>query len=98
MSSVRPFSERLGLRQPRTVGQVASMDVELRNGLWSVLHLQFWQLRGNSYAAGIPQALLLAIWVNFLKRPADTLRIEPGLAEVRDGFFKWPRNQVYDLH
>ena len=45
MSSVRPFSERLGLRQPCTVAQVASMNDELRNGPWSVLHLQFWQLR-----------------------------------------------------
>jgi len=97
MSSVHPFSERLGLRQPRTVAQVASMDVELRNGLWSVLHLQFWQLRANRYVGETAKSLLLAIWVNFLKRPADTLQIERGLAEVRDGFFKWPWNQVYDF-
>jgi hypothetical protein len=97
MSNPRAFSERLGLRQPRTVAQVSSMDDELRNGLWSVLHLQFWQYRANAYVGQTSQSLLLAIWVNFLKRPADTLRIEQGLAEVRGGFFKWPWDQVYDL-
>jgi hypothetical protein len=43
------------------------------------------------------QSLLLAIWVTFLKQPADTLRVEQGLAAVRAGFFKWPWNEVYDF-
>lgn len=97
MPNMRSFSERLGLRAPRTVAQVASIDDELRNGLWSILHLQFWQFRTSPYVGGTVQSLLVAVWVGFLKRPADTFRIEPGLAELRELFFNWPWNQVYDL-
>ena len=72
------------------------MDDELRNGLWTVLHLKFWQQLNNRYLAE-PQQLLLSVWVNYLKLPADTLSIERGHRSVRDLFFKWEWNEVYDL-
>ena len=31
------FSERMGLREPRTISQVDSLDYETRTALWNVL-------------------------------------------------------------
>ena len=96
MPNARSFSERQGMRQPRVVAQVASMDDELRNGLWSVLHLQFWQQLNDPYL-NEPRGLLLSVWVNYLKLPADTLSIDKGHRALRELFFKWEWNEVYDL-
>ena len=37
------FSERMGFKPVKTVIQVDSMDVELRNGLWNALTLFYWK-------------------------------------------------------
>jgi hypothetical protein len=94
---MRPFSERLGLRQPKSVLQVASMDDELRNGLWNVLLLQFWRYISSDYGGGEAQRLLLITWTNFYKEPVDTMRRPTeAVARLRSDFFDWPWNVVYD--
>jgi hypothetical protein len=40
------FSERAGITKPKTLIQVASMDVNLRNSLWNMLEEYYW-VRGS---------------------------------------------------
>lgn len=94
---MRPFSERLGIQQPKSVLQVASMDDELRNGLWNVLTLTFWGQLGGDYGAGPAHRLLLITWTNFYKEPVDAMSVpNQALLRVRADFFSWPWNVVYD--
>ena len=72
------------------------MDDELRNGLWSVLHLQFWRYFGSPYNDEA-QSLFVNVWVNYLKLPADTLSLDRGHRTFRELFFKYEWNEVYDL-
>lgn len=89
------FSERLGLSQPKSVLQTASMDAELRNGLWNVLHVVYWQLLGDRFESGPADSLLTLTWLNFFKRPMDTMSFN-ALGNLREEFFDWPWNRVYD--
>lgn len=72
------------------------MDDALRNGLWSVLHLQFWRYLSGPYNKEA-QSLLLNVWVNYLKLPADTLSLDRGYRTFRELFFKNEWSEVYDL-
>lgn len=73
------------------------MDDALRNGLWNVLTLAFWQNVGRDYESQLPQRLLVMTWAVFYKEPVDTMsRPAAALERVRADFFKWPWNEVYD--
>ncbi len=73
------------------------MDDDLRNRLWSVLHLQFWRHLYDPFGGGTAQELLLSVWVNHLKLPADTFSVDQAFKGLRDLFFKWAWNEVYDV-
>lgn len=95
------FSERMGLKTPRVLAQVESMDDALRNGLWNVLyHLYF----------GSPDIdddhLSKLIWWNYFKAPIDARPSEAGgygatyddnWKEVRAYFFNCQWFEVYDF-
>jgi hypothetical protein len=46
---MKTFSERKGLKKVTETIQVDSMSDELRNSLWNVLHLFFWNTKGFLY-------------------------------------------------
>jgi len=65
------FSERMGLRKPRDVVQLDSMDANLRMGIYNFLYDRFigqWRVQ-NAYAAGHSAARL--VWTIFWHLPAD---------------------------
>src|SRR5712692_256767 len=97
------FSEREGL-VPRKALQIDFIDEELRNRLWTALHLVFWRTVDDSYTSWPSTyrdiySLIQAIWINFLKRPIDTMPESWGgiLRQIRDWYFRSSWNQVYDF-
>lgn len=95
---MRRFSERLGLAQPKAVLQTSSMDDDLRNSLWNVLSLQFWRYVHDRFMSGSADRVVIATWVNFHKRPVDTMPAASAnaIVAIRKEFFEWPWNTVYD--
>lgn len=90
------FSERLGLRQPKSVLQVSSMDDDLRNGLWNVLHLTYWQLVSSPWSRDALDRVVISTWANFYKKPVDQ-QPRDAIAAIRKDFFEWPWSTVYDF-
>jgi hypothetical protein len=100
------FSERIGKRAPKDVIQVDSMDEDLRNGLWNVVLVQvLFKIRGKSDIYAISKQLpgfyliMMSIWINFLKAPADDIPNHVGDAQERlkKLFFEWSYLDVYDF-
>ena len=104
------FSERYGHRPVRTLIQLESMDDALRNGLWSVLYDHvcasvIWTsgISPGRYIShnsnGDHWQLARRLWLDFFKRPIDTLKYEWSDVEktLRDYFFTKPWDEVYDV-
>lgn len=95
------FSQRKGIKPPKTVAQVESMDADLRIGLWNILTAYFFdKIRGELiYKIPPMHRLLNSIWHSYFKIPLDTLDdwgAKP-YAKIRDYFFKAEWNEVYDF-
>ena len=97
------FSERIGVKPPKAVLQLDSMDDDLRNGLWNAASLSVL----NTIAQTLPLSeyrpfvatLLRTIWADFLKKPVDTI---PGVGEqtynaIRQYLFSAQWSEVYDF-
>jgi len=76
------FSERQGIKPVKSIIQIDSMDDELRNGLWNVLHGHFWHRFERD--KGVPEINLLAregqnfwvlrdLWSEHFKLPVDEI-------------------------
>lgn len=97
------FSERIGLRAPKTVLQLDSMDDDLRNGLWNAC--SGCMLRKiaatNPYGAydAHTERLLTEIWRDFFKHPVDTIPTVGSQAygALRSRFLGWEWAEVYDF-
>ena len=105
------FSQRFGLEPIKKPIQLGSIDKELRNALWSLLTIYYW----DTYAAGYPGdsyfkgsnlfVLFVALWMEYFKEPIDTMPTDfsgsthsPGGIEiVRGYYFRAEWNKVYDL-
>src|SRR5688500_4465325 len=84
------FSERMGITSPKSVIQLASMDDDLRNGLWnSFCNFYIYKISGdfpigtllnvsrysNEHSEQIAMDRLLnSLWENLLKKPFDEIR------------------------
>jgi hypothetical protein len=95
------FSERLGIKAPRTAFQIGSVDEALRNGLWTALDLTILEsLKGRMWVSDQPAyQVIQLIWVHFFKLPLDQIdgnwpRIRPKL---REWFFGAEWHEVYDF-
>jgi len=96
------FSQRKGLTPVRKAIQRESVDIELRNLLWSTISIIFslWESYAYGWTSNSEEinTLLRRYWLGFFKWPADT---QPGfdgtVQEMRAQFFKFEWNQVLDF-
>lgn len=104
------FSQRYGFQPVKTVVQTESIDEDLRNGLWSVLKISYWDTAkmAGSFHPGYYlsaeanrdlECLCKRLWFNFFKKPLDTLPDdwEKVRSLLRDVFFGLVWHQVYDF-
>lgn len=103
------FSQRKGIRPLKKSTQREAMDGDLRNRLWSALHLCIWN-KHRSYKSydsredvELLKALTSLLWVSYFKYPLDTM---PDFAQaprksalqiMREYFFKAEWSEVYDF-
>jgi hypothetical protein len=95
------FSQRKGFKPIKTVMQVDSMDDELRNGLWNVLTISYWnQVKDNWISLNKKINILFKLlWDSYFKKPFDTLRDywPDTYKEIREYFFYFHWYEVYDF-
>ena len=103
------FSQRIGLSPATELAQRESMDDELRNSLWSLLTLFYWNTYtapGNSMygrADYVEQSnlhpLVASLWLHYFKEPIDTIDDywEYCLEKLRKHFFAAKWFEVYDF-
>lgn len=94
------FSERMGLKEVRSVLQVDDVDQPLRNHLWSLIYVHLdtgensrvmeYSHRARGYNA---------IWLHFLNLPIDTVPdyLTTANDRLREYFFKAKWFEVYDF-
>ncbi len=99
------FSERIGKTQPRVNIQIDSMDTELKNGIYNVLHTYIFQpvASDNQYSDALSSTkyyeLALQIWVNFFKERIDELPYNKYqfVANLKQRFSNWDYLEVYNF-
>lgn len=99
------FSERIGVVAPRTALQIRSMDGPLRTGLWNALTVDYFRYVANDNPRNVTyprpplKNLVGAMWLNYFKRPLDTLppRWTDIHKELRDYFFTAQWYEVYEF-
>lgn len=105
------FSQRYGHTPVKAVIQIESIDQDLRNALWSLLKLHFWdtiqpdghylhpQLRLSTYGNEEMALLCQRLWLDFFKIPLDTLpdKWEPICDQIRKFYFECKWYEVYDF-
>jgi hypothetical protein len=100
------FSQRIGLKPARKAIQLDGMDDDLRNSLWSVLTLCFWNKFKNQglYAEHLVKGsnldgLITAYWLHLFKEPVDAIpeSYHSARDELRRRFFKLRWHEVYDF-
>ncbi len=99
------FSERMGFRTAKSAIQIESMDADLRNSLWNLLHLHIWEPYAPSRfdrldASELLERLFRDLWLSHFNKPLDTLPVLwTGLRnQIRHSFFnEWQWHEVYDF-
>ena len=106
------FSQRIGLKPLEKIIQKDSIDIELRNGLWNVLTLTYWnnyKASSNSGLYGVGRTdyikhsnfenLITQIWANYFKKPIDTIDEywEFCYEKLRKYFFSCEWWEVYEF-
>lgn len=103
------FSQRLGLSPATKLAQRESMDDELRNSLWSLLTLFYWDTykapgsgmygRSDYVDRSNLNPLVVSLWLHYFKKPIDTINTywEHCLETLRKHFFSAKWFEVYDF-
>lgn len=101
------FSEKYGYKKISETIQIESMDVALRNTLWSLLCIHVWnKVRRSDYGYYLSshgndsiQTYCHRLWLNYFKKPIDTLNNNWGevLPEIKKHFNTIEWYEVYDL-
>ena len=100
------FSERYGFTKPREKMQLESVDDALRNRLWSLLYIHYWQGTKEYtlyyYEPDISEEMmefLVRLWDEYFRKPLDTLPYKWNRAFkiIRDYFFNCEWYEVYDF-
>lgn len=96
------FSQREGFKEVRNTLQIDSMDADLRNRLWNVLDLYYWNESEHYYTEdvlGSPRVLFRRLCHNLFKIPVSTLDLTWGrdLEYLKKHFFRCPWFEVYDF-
>lgn len=100
------FSERLNIQPIKSQIQVNSIDNDLKNSLWTVIHETLLNLDDSNYSHTIKLTpTCKKIWIDFFKYPIDTLQMwnqasvnETYFSRVlRDWYYKAAWFEIYDL-
>jgi len=96
------FSERKGFKKVRTEIQVNYIDDALRNKLWNVLKIFYWDRMEKFrwiYENEHMEGLFNKMWHNYFKKPFDTMPKywEQLYKEIREYFFNCLWYEVYDF-
>ena len=105
------FSQRHGYTPIKNTIQLETIDDALRNALWSVLQIHYWdtvqsdhdiitsRLRLSNYGNENLRLLCQRLWLNFLKVPLDTLPDgwQTIYDQLRKFFFTCKWYEVYDF-
>lgn len=88
------FSDRIGATLPK-VAQVASMDIELRVGLWNVVELLILDSEDEELA----RTLAHFIWINHLKKPFHEIPDELDRARraIRHIYYEATWDQAFNI-
>ena len=89
------FSQRKGIKPVKSIIQINSMDIALRNGLWNVLFSFYWSY-SEEWSSGNIDTLFKSLWHSYFKQPLDTL-LDKGHKTIRGYFFKCKWYEVYDF-
>ncbi|NBD19802.1 hypothetical protein GTZ97_03835 [Aquabacterium fontiphilum] len=103
------FSQRAGLTPATKLAQREAIDDELRNSLWSLLSLCYWDTYrspgGGSYGRSDYvknsnlHSLVICFWLHYFKQPTDTIDQYWGncYERLRKHFFQAEWYEVYDF-
>ncbi len=102
------FSQRKGIKAVKAVMQIDSMDQDLRNSLWNVLCIFYWDKmksnpEGYYFKKDIQNiklvGLLHLLWDGYFRRPLDEIPQlwKKTLQEIRDYFFNCEWYEVFDF-
>ena len=98
------FSERYGYKPIREIIQKESIDNQLKNALWSILHSFIWsrvthQVTFSHTRNSNIYNLIHAYWFNIFKRPTDTipLKTPDSIKIIRDYFFNCEWFDIYSF-
>ena len=95
------FSQRMGIKPVKSSIQHENMDEDLRNSLWNVLTLFYWEksLESRGYYEDYGSDFFKYIWILFFKLPIDTMPqyVSSKIDYIRRWFFNASWNEVYDF-
>lgn len=98
--SMKLFSQRIGVKPIKSIVQVDSMDLDLRNSLWNALTLVYWEkIPPYLEQDDNIETLFKRIWAHFFKSPLNampTFRTQL-INAIQEYFFKVPWTDVYDF-
>lgn len=103
------FSQRIGKAPALKLVQREEMDQDLRNSLWSVLTIMYWETyskpghssygRSDYVRGSNMESLIISMWLYYFKKPIDTIDVywEHCLKGLRVHFFTLPSHGVFDF-
>lgn len=93
------FSQRKGLKPIKSIIQIDSMDMDLKNGLWNALNI-YWDgdIKFLSDKKDL-DILFRRLWNLYFKLPLDTLDnyFPKTYQDIRTQYFKWKYCEIYDF-
>lgn len=96
------FSQRMGLVSAEAIIQKNSINMELKNSLWNVVHSYFFdssQYANNTVQAKIINQFLAIYYFDFIKKPVDEMHHYWTIEResLKSDFYSWSWNEVYDF-
>ena len=103
------FSQRVGITPIEKAIQLESLDIDLRNSLWSLLTAFYWDtfdrskydmgFRSDRIKGSNLDVLFTSMWLDYFKEPIDTIPelFYDGLPNLRSYFFEAEWYEVYDF-
>lgn len=106
------FSQRHGITPAEKILQIESVDEDLKNTLWSVLTIFYWDTfdkykwdmgaRADNISGSNLDRLFKSLWLLYFKSPTDTIPSyyydeRDGLGVLRKYFFSANWFQIYDF-
>jgi len=90
------FSERHGYKPIKDQLQIESLDLELKNSLWSILYTYVKNLNNSGNEGYELHSYCLSLWLNFFKLPIDTSPIYSDRSVDRNELHKHIRSYFFE--